>query len=208
MNALLQQAPADSLRAVLREVFAARAYEWKVRPRPWTWLQDLLGRVLDWIDGLHAAHPVVYYALLGAMTAMLVAILVHVSYVVSRALRSTGPTEGAAEAASVPNRNVAWHLTEARRLSAAGRYAEALAHRFVALLLELDGRDAVRYHPSKTPAEYVAEARLDHAGRSEFAGLVGLLYQHVFGGIPCGPDEWGLFDRQASAVTADHAAPR
>src|SRR2546422_6493963 len=35
-----------------------------------------------------------------------------------------------------------------------------------ALVLELERRRALAFHPSKTPAEYVGEARLDAAGRA------------------------------------------
>lgn len=206
MNPLAAQVPADSLRAVLRAVFAGRAYEWRPR-RTWTWLVDLFRRVGDWLDALHIAHPVVYYALLGVMTAVLLAIVAHFSYLVWRSLRPSLPAPGVA-ASAAPNRDARWHLAEARRLGTAGRYAEALAHRFVALVLELDERRAVRFHPAKTPAEYVQEARLDDAGRSELALLVTRLYRHLFGGAPCGPDDWGFFDRTASAVVANHVAAR
>jgi uncharacterized protein DUF4129 len=208
VNAAFPQAPPDSVRAVLRQVFAAREYDWKVRRRTLSWLQDLWERGFRWLDALHAAHPVVYYSLLGLVTALLVALLAHLSYVVWRALRPKGPAEGAVAAAPGPGGGVVWHLSEARRLSAAGRYAEALAHRFIALVLELDRQRAVQFHPSKTPAEYVAEARLGYTARSEFADLVGRLYQHVFGGAPCGPEDWGLFDSRASAVAASHVAAR
>jgi hypothetical protein len=200
------QVPADSLRAVLRAVFAERVYEWH-RRRTWSWLVELRQRVGDWLDALHIAHPVVYFALLAVMTLVLLAIVAHFSYLVWRSLRPMLPAPGVA-VSTAPNRDAAWHLAEARRLSAAGRYAEALGHRFVALVLELDERRALRFHPAKTPAEYVQEARLDDAGRSELALLVTRLYKHLFGGAPCGPDDWGFFDRTASAVVADHVAPR
>src|SRR5439155_4298789 len=62
-------------------------------------------------------------------------------------------------------------------LARGGRYAEALAHRFLAVVLELDRLKALRFHTSKTPAEYVGEARLTDAGRATLAGLVAQLYQ-------------------------------
>jgi hypothetical protein len=206
VNPAAAQVPADSLRAVLRAVFAGRAYQWRPR-RTWSWLVDLFQRIGDWLDALHILHPIIYYALLGVMTAVLLAIVAHFSYLVWRSLRPMLPAPGVA-VSTAPIRDAAWHLAEARRLSAAGRYAEALGHRFVALVLQLDERRAVRFDPAKTPAEYVREARLDDVGRSELALLVTRLYHHVFGGAPCGPDDWGLFDRAARAVVAEHVAPR
>jgi len=61
---------------------------------------------------------------------------------------------------------------QVEELARAGRYAEALGHRFLALVLELDRRKALRFHASKTPAEYVWEARLTEMGRASLAGLV------------------------------------
>src|SRR5947208_14696553 len=94
----------------------------------------------------------------------------------------------------------------AEELARAGRYAEALAHRFVALVLDLERRRALAFHPSKTPAEYVGEARLDAAGRASLAGLVGRLYRHLFGGVPC--DEGGYREFGAAAdELGRHVAP-
>jgi len=104
------------------------------------------------------------------------------------------------------SRDAAWHVAEARRLALAGRYGEALAHRFVALVLELDKGGALRYHPSKTPAEYVNEARLGAAAADEFRVLVAVLYGHLFGGALCSEQTLAAFDRRAAALAGHHAA--
>ena len=75
-------------------------------------------------------------------------------------------------------------------------------HRFIALLLELDRADALTFHPSKTPAEYVREARLGATGRATLAGLVSRLYHHVFGAEPL--DERGYREFGAAAGTVLH----
>src|ERR1044072_6701792 len=76
------------------------------------------------------------------------------------------------------------HRALADELAAQGRYAEALGHLFLAVVLELDKRKAVRFHASKTPAEYVGEARLDATARSTLDTLVAPLYRHLLGGGP------------------------
>src|SRR5256885_16451134 len=58
----------------------------------------------------------------------------------------------------------------ADELARAGRYVEALAHRFVALLLELERRRAPTVHPSKTPARYVPQAPPAESGRPALPG--------------------------------------
>jgi hypothetical protein len=98
------------------------------------------------------------------------------------------------------------HGQRAAELARAGRYAEALAHEFVALVLELERLQAVTFHPSKTPAEYVAEARLDPSGRASLADLVARLYRHLFGAEPCAEREYREF-AAAAALVFQHVAP-
>src|SRR3989449_4753126 len=89
-------------------------------------------------------------------------------YVVWRITRPTARTpawgEGAGGIGAPELADGRAHRLRAEELARAGRYAEALAHRFVALVLDLERRRALAFHPSKTPAEYVGEAPLDAAG--------------------------------------------
>jgi hypothetical protein len=204
---VVAQVPQDSLRHVLRDVFAAREYQWS-HTGP-----GLLDRLLDgsrWLlarlGALRHSHPAAYYALLGAMMLVLLAILAHFAYLAWRVLRfraaeGDAATRGTATVIQGPG----WHLAAARQLAAQGRYGQALGHRFLALVLELESRRALSFRPSKTPAEYVAEAQLPDVARSALADLVGALYGHLFGGAPCGPEEWTRFD-QLAAELGSHAA--
>ncbi|MGH7567487.1 MAG: DUF4129 domain-containing protein [Gemmatimonadales bacterium] len=191
---------ADSLRAVLREVFSGREYQWGRPATALAWLEGHFLRLLDWLDRLREANPLGYYALLIMMVAVLGLILLHFAYILWRAFRRVEPHQTQPLPALGAARDSRWYLKEARALAAAGCYAEALAHRFVALVLELDGRRALQFHPSKTPAEYVAEARLEDATRSLFGQLVTALYRHLFGAVPCTAAEWAQFDAQAATV--------
>ena len=166
----------------------------------------LFQQALEWLEHLRLVFPIHYYILLGVLTLLLIVILVHLVSVVRRSLRPVaGP--GAPAVVLGPVRDAAWHLAEALRLSAAGRFAEALAHRFLAAVLDLDARRVLQFHPSKTPAEYAREARLDEIGRSELAELVASLYRHLFGGAPCDAAEWRRFDARAGGIGL-HAATR
>ena len=207
---LAQGIPPDSLRAALREVFARPEYRWNERPDPWAWIVAVWDRLLDWLDGLQRGHPAGFKVLLALLTLVLVGLLAHMGYVVWRITRPTARTpawgEGAGGIGAPELADGRAHRLRAEELARAGRYAEAMAHRFVALVLDLERRRALAFHPSKTPAEYVGEARLDAAARASLAELVARLYRHVFGGIPC--DEGGYREFGAAAdELGSHVAP-
>ena len=207
---LAQGIPPDSLRAALREVFARPEYRWNERPDPWAWIVAVWDRLLDWLDGLQRGHPAGFKVLLALLTLVLVGLLAHMGYVVWRITRPTARTpawgEGAGGIGAPELADGRAHRLRAEELARAGRYAEAMAHRFVALVLDLERRRALAFHPSKTPAEYVGEARLDAAGRASLAELVARLYRHLFGGVPCDAGGYRDFGAAADEV-GRHVAP-
>lgn len=198
--------PLDSVRTVLDSVFADRAYVWQERRHPLAFLQEWLRALQDALDRLHAQHPVAFFVLLFVLTCVLVAILTHFGYLVWRSLRGPREAPHPEWARARPVRDESWHLQEFRRHLAEGRYAEAMAERFAALILQLGARAALRPDHSKTPAEYVGEARLDAAGRTALATLVDDLYLRVFGGVPCSADDVLRFDATAGALGGRVAA--
>ena len=189
-------------------MFARPEYRWVTVRGPLDWLADLWRRLLGLLYNFGAGHPAGFKALLAGLAVLLVVLLVHSGWVVWRITRPTARMEphGPAGPVGVPN-DAATHLARAEELARLGRYAEALAHRFLAVVLELDARRALIFHPSKTPAEYVGEARLDGAGRASLADLVGQLYRHVFGAVPCDDAAYRAFGVVAQGV-ALHVAPR
>lgn len=206
---LVQDVAPDSLRRALGEVFARPEYRWVERRRPLLWLANLWNRLMDWLDRLSDQHPLGFNLLLAVLVLVLVALLVHVGYVIWRILRPTARTAGAAAGAGGGAGIVLdarAHLARAEELARAGRYAEALGHRFLAVLLELEEADALRFHASKTPAEYVGEVRLDEPGRATFATLVARLYRHLFGAVPCDEAEYRQFGATAQELTR-HVVP-
>ena len=208
MSTVPQHVDPDSLTATLRAVFAAREYQWTGArvSNTWVWLMERLQQFVEWLDGLRLVFPVYYYILLSVLTLLLAVLLVHLTLVVWRSFQP-GARAGAPVAPIGPVRDAAWHLAESFRLGEAGQFAEALAHRFLAAILALDARRVLQFHPSKTPAEYPQEARLDETGRSELADLVASLYRHLFGGAACDAAEWHRFDARAAGIEL-HAATR
>ena len=207
-----QGVPPDSLRAALREVFARPEYRWNERPDPWGWILAVWYRLLDWLDAVQRGHPAGFKVLLALSALVLVGLLAHMGYVVWRITRPTARTPaggaggGAGGIGGPVLADARAQRVRAEELARAGRYAEALAHRFVALVLDLERRRALAFHPSKTPAEYVGEARLDAAGRASLAELVARLYRHLFGGVPCDAGGYREFGAAADEL-GRHVAP-
>jgi hypothetical protein len=189
-------------------VFARPEYGWVERRHPLLWLSKLWYRVVDWLNGLAGEHPTAFTLLLAALIVVLVVLLVHVGYVLWRILRPRAGPGGAGGSGSGGGvvLDARSHLARAEELARAGRYAEALGHQFLAVVLELERADAVRFHASKTPAEYVGEVRLDAAGRTTFAALVASLYRHLFGAVPCDAVEYQEFGATAQQLTR-HVLP-
>jgi hypothetical protein len=198
--------PADSVRRVLRAVFAQPDYQWVARRQPLLWLRRLWFHFLDWIDSFSHTHPLGYNTLLVALTIVLVILLAHIGYVIWRVTRdgARASTRGSDGAGII--HDSARHLAKADELASAGRYVEALGHRFLAVVLELDRVHALRFHASKTPAEYLWEVRLDDMGRASFGALVAELYRHLFGAVPCAEAEYRAFGEAAQQLTR-HVVP-
>ena len=195
--------PADSVRRAVREVFARPEYEWVQTARQLHWLRDLWMRFRAWLEDFTTQHPLGARLLFWAALLALIALLVHIGFTVWRIYRVTVQQPRGTGSAPAPEPlDSRGHLARAEALARAGHFTEALAHRFIALLLELDRADALTFHPSKTPAEYVREARLGATGRATLAGLVSRLYHHVFGAEPL--DERGYREFGAAAGTLLH----
>ncbi len=181
----------DSLRALLDSVFAAPAYQWTERPRPlallarwWSWLQA-------WLEGLRDSNPELFSWLTWAIFAVLLLIFLHAGWVLWRTIRAaSAPAEQGPGTGAVLGRDTEWHRREADRLAEAGRYVEALQHAFRALVLDLDRRGVLRFHPSKTPSEYTRDPALPPAERERLRALVQALYGYAFARWPCGPVEY------------------
>jgi len=203
----VQGIPPDSLRRAVAEVFARPEYRWATGRSPLQWLLEQIGRLLDWLGTLQTAHPGGYRMLMVALMVLLAGLVAHIGWVVWRITRPTARTpEREAATGGVRLEDARAHRERAEALAREGRYAEAIAHRFVALVLALEQRRAVVFHPSKTPAEYVNEARLDPSGSASLAALVGRLYRHVFGAVPCADREYRDFAAAADLVL-QHVAP-
>jgi hypothetical protein len=193
--------PPDSLRRALAEVFARPEYRWVDARLPLHRLATALGHLFSWLGVLERRHPAASHALVIGLAVLVVALLVHLVYVLWSVTRPTVRTPGGTDTIPVAAVDAPEaHRQQADALARAGRFTEALAHRFVAVALELDRRRALTFDESKTPAEYVVEAHLDDASRQSFADLVARLYRHVFGAVPCDEQAYREFATAAATV--------
>lgn len=182
---------ADSLRSVLDSVFTSDAYQWVEHPHPLAFLLRWWFQFKRWLAGLEQTQPMFYWAMVWILTAILAAILVHAVWVMARTLKAAGAPVEAREKGSVPeSRGAAWYRREAQRLAREGKYPEAMQADFLGLVLELDQRGSLKFHPSKTPNEYTYEVTAAEPARAGFRELVRALYGYAFARQPCGPGDF------------------
>lgn len=195
-----QLPPPDSVRAVLRTIFANPEYEWRARRSILDAVSGYWNALMAFMDTMAAEHPIGFLAVMLLLTLVSLAMFMHIGLVLRRALRPPPKPADIGGAPLPAVRDAPWHLAQAGALAGAGRYPEALGHRFLALVLELERRRAVAVRASKTPAEYAREVRLDDAGRRIFAALVSTLYAALFGGRACDAGAFAEFDREAASL--------
>ena len=200
--AVVQGVPTDSVRQAVREVFARPEYQWGERSQLLQWLVDWWRKLMSALASLDTSHPILGRVVVWAAVAALVAVLAHFGYVAWRIYRATvRPLRASPAPTGMRLEDARAYRERADALARAGRYSAALAYRFIVLLLELERAHAVQFDPSKTPAEYIGEARLDAEARASFVGLVERLYRHVFGAEPCDARAYDEFGAAAQWVT-------
>jgi Domain of unknown function (DUF4129) len=187
----------DSLRSALDSVFAAPAYHWVRRGEPLAGLRHAFQAIGEWLDRMQTTQPILYRLVIYLLLAGMLALLVHALWRFFTEVRSTGPTEQDRDQ-RVLRRDEAWYRTEADRLARAGRFAEAIQADFLALVLVLDDRHQLRFHPSKTPAEYARDSQLAPLAREEFRDLVRRLYSYAFARIPCDAADFSDWRQRAA----------
>jgi hypothetical protein len=176
------------------------------RPHPLAFLLRWWLVLREWLASLQATQPLLYWVVFWLLLAVLAGIFAHALWIMGRTLRAAGsPREARAEGDRLVVRDAAWYRRDALRLARAGHYPEAMQADFLGLVLELDQRRVLRYHPSKTPNEYTNEAQLGEPARGMFHELVRLLYGYAFARQPCGAGDFQAWRERT--VTERYAAP-
>lgn len=179
----------DSLQAAVERVLADPAYQWVERADPWRLLKVGFLALQRELTELFVRYPWAERVLVLSMLVLLGLIVLHAAWILFTTMRTAGaalpmPTE------AVGGRSAAWYRDEADRLAAAGRYPEAMQADFLALVVTLDAEAQLRFHPSKTPAEYVSELPWQDGRREAFQGLVQTLYGYAFARWPCSGEQF------------------
>lgn len=195
---------ADSLRAIIDSVLQSPAYHVRPPRDPWAPLARAWYAFLAWLDALRATNPAGYRAFIWLLVLILAAIVAHAMWIAARTIRAgTAPIARAPTAIVSVARDAEWYAQEAARLASAGHFREAMQADFLRLILELDARRVTRFHPSKTPSEYVREASMGADARQEFRSLVRTLYTYAYARAAPSPEVWA---RWRDAATADRYA--
>lgn len=195
----------DSLRTTLDSVFASPAYRWETRGDPFGALRRLWLATGEYLAQLRDGNPAAFRALTWLLVTVLVAIVAHAAWVAVRTMRGGVRQMQSGPGGSLPApRDAAWYAGEAARLAAQGDFVTAMQADFLRLVLELEARRLLAFHPSKTPSEYTRAAALGAEGRRALAELVRDMYGHAFAGVPC--DRAG-YDAWRERTIADRYAP-
>jgi len=199
--ALPETAVRDTLAAVFRDDAYRRALKETIWNRFWSWLGDLVRRLLPGGD----APPLVRWAALALLALVVLAIVWRVSYVLwaRREMRRgiAMRLHGRAGAAH----GDPW--TAAQQAAAAGRYMDATHLLYVALLQRLAGGGRVRLHPSKTGGDYVRELRrASFPGVPDFRQFVRAYERLVYGRRACDRADYERLHALADDVLGAHGA--
>ena len=185
-----QSAPGgERLRAVLDSVFSRPDYNWQQPLDPFGPIRRAFAWVNRWLLTLRSEAPSLYWLFMAVLVLILLSILAHAAWVMYQTMRGGAVADAQPGESTVVVRDAAWYAREAERLAAAGRFVEAIQADFLRLILDLDARRLVRFHPSRTPNEYTREPTLSVNGRRELGGLVRRLYAYAYARIPCGMPE-------------------
>jgi hypothetical protein len=136
-------------------------------------------------------NPTAADVLFWSLALVLVVIFVHGGWIMYRTIQgATAAEAGAGRVTSMAVRDEKWFDRLANALAAEGHFAEAMQAAFTALMLRMDARGILRYHPSKTAREYAREARLGPASLADLRAAVGELYDYAYAGRPAGPEQY------------------
>jgi hypothetical protein len=156
-------APAD-LRAEIERILAQPEY----RRAQGTWLQGLIKRLVEWLRdvfgdwspqvvALKEAWPVLYWVVTGLLILVAAVLLYHIGYTLSLMFRDRRPRPRPAPGRPAADPDAL--RAQAAELAAQGRYAEAAAALYEALIRHLDRQGILRHDDSRTNGEYLEAVR-------------------------------------------------
>jgi hypothetical protein len=180
-------------RAAVDEVLAAREFGGYGGPSLMSRMLRWLGRLLRSIGQILGELPRwLFWLLFAWLVLALLAILAHLLYVVVGLFGARGARAGSQGAAElgrgelygIVDLNFDTAYRRARELLAAGHWAAATRHFYVAAILGLDRAGLIRFRQSKTNHDYVGELRPHPPEHDLFGRLTSQFELAVYGGRP------------------------
>lgn len=172
-------------------VLSAPAYQWTETEPRLSFLARWWRALVDWVGQFRESNPAAADLLFWSLVVVLVLIFVHGGWIMYQTVRGASAAEGRVGGSSqLAVRDERWFQRLADRLAGEGRFPEAMQAAFTALVLRLDARGMLRYHPGKTPREYAREARLAGDGPAHLEEAVRQLYAHAYAGIPSNQEQY------------------
>ncbi len=188
------------------------------------WFSDTLSKFFDWIGSLFppltpsTGSALPYFGWLiyvfWAVVAALLAFLLVAAYRVFAANVRFGGRRKKKDEAQLEGEDAELLLlppdelgARAAQFAREGNFREALRHRYIALLLRLDGRGVWRYDTRRTNWEHIAALRRGAAvANGEMVAPLSDLTRRFdrvrYGSAPCDADDWQRFERDATALEA------
>jgi hypothetical protein len=205
-----QPADAEAVRALAGEILQRPEYAAARAPEDFFNYLRVLLEALEWIlelldrfNALRFSAPGLFWLILGVMLGVLVLLVAHMSWAISRALRDSGGLEKVGEPPTPLD-----FSSDARRLAADGCYLEAAHRLLLATLQHLARGGLIELRPEDTNRRLrtrLEEARLPGALRRELATLMGETERLWFRDRR---DDRDLYDRWSTAYSNLQEATR
>lgn len=212
MHAIPADLPdAQRVRDALESVLASGEFRTRAAPGESLLksLWDGLRKLTEWIGDVHDALPILYWSVVACCVAALLAVLIQLLSVLSRALSAApaAPQRGVVRRdASLRTAAAAMHEASVRR--AAGDWLAALRLLYLAAVLALRERRAVTGEDSLTPHEIERALRATQpALLGDFAAVVKVYEPCVFGAAQPEPAQLDACARCVGRILAAGRPP-
>ena len=183
---ILQQPDAAAIEEALTRVYARGEFTAQRTPRLVQFMRDLWNGFRDWVASLwefvlpERGGPVIEWIIWGVVLGAALWALTHLILSLQQS-DSSDAARGVANAADARTRNAAWWENAARTAALEARYRDAALFLYNAVLLRLETRGVLHYHPGKTPGDYRREVHAHAPARAPFEQFIRALLPTAFG---------------------------
>jgi hypothetical protein len=170
-----------SIRQKLTEILAREEFSPNGRQK---WMEGLLRDFFGWLAGLHETNVVLFWLLLGGCLALLLVLVGHVGWTVSRAFSAGAKGPGTGSTEEERGRLSLSYWEEARRRAGQHEFTEAVRFLFLSLVYRFDESGRVGFQQAATNREYLALFAERPRVQAELKVFVDTLDDHWYGQHP------------------------